>query len=85
MEPPFDDKSAKGDVEMSSPEDQFKINLNQNLWGLIVGLGALGLSERYNLHFLFCFSIVVSIIATISFGFTTVAYTINYWKNKLTK
>jgi hypothetical protein len=67
---------------MSSPEEQFKINFNQNLWGLIVGLGALGLAEHYNLCTLFWFSVVVSVIMVSSVAATTVAYTINYWKNK---
>ena len=30
---------------MSSPEEHFKINLNQNLWGLLVGLVALGFAS----------------------------------------
>ena len=67
---------------MSSPQDQFKINLNQNLWGLVVGLGAMGAGEHYNLCTLFWFSVVVSVIMVASLAVTTLAYTINYWKNK---
>jgi len=67
---------------MSSPEDQFRINLNQNLWGLLVGFGALGAAEHFNLSTLFCFSVVVSVIMVASLAVTTLAYTINYWKNK---
>jgi hypothetical protein len=67
---------------MSSPADQFKINLNQNLWGLIVGLTGLGMAEHFDLQTLFVFALVVSLIMTASIAATTLAYTINYWKNK---
>ena len=65
-----------------SPQDQFKISLNQNLWGLVVGLGAMDAGEHYNLRTLLWFSIVVSVIMVASLAVTTLAYTINYWKNK---
>lgn len=68
---------------MSSPDDQFKINLNQNLWGLVVGLGALGLAEYYNLRVLFWIAVGVSGIMALSVTVTTVAYTLNYWNHKL--
>ncbi len=67
---------------MSSATDQFRINLNQNLWGLVVGLVALGTAEHFNLSTLFWFSVVVSAIMVASIAVTTLAYTINYWKNK---
>lgn len=67
---------------MSNLPEQFKINLNQNLWGLVVGLVALGLSEHYNLCTLFWFSVAVSVVMVASVGVTTLAYTANYWKNK---
>lgn len=67
---------------MSSAPDQFRINLNQNLWGLVAGLGALGMAEHFNLRTLFWFSVVVSAIMVASIAVTTLAYTINYWKNK---
>jgi len=73
---------AKTGARMSSPEDQFKISLNQNLWGLVVGLAAMGAAEHYNLRTLFWFSVVVSVIMVLSLGATTLAYTIKYWKNK---
>jgi hypothetical protein len=68
---------------MSSFEEQFKINLNQNLWGLLLSFAGLGVAEHYRLCTLFWFSLVASVIMTFSVGVTTVAYTINYWKNKL--
>jgi hypothetical protein len=67
---------------MSSPEDKFKINLNQNLWGLLLGFVSLGVAEYYQLSTLFWFSCVVSGIMTVSVGATTFVYTVNYWKNK---
>ena len=33
--------------------DQFKINLNQNLWGLVLAFGSLGAAERFNLTTLY--------------------------------
>lgn len=68
---------------MSSLQDQIKINFNQNLWGLVVGFGALGAAEHYNLRALFWFSAIVSGIMVLSIAVTTLAYTINYWKQKL--
>lgn len=67
---------------MSAPEEQFKINLNQNLWGMLVGLVALGVAEYFNLCTLFWFSVLVSVIMVVSVAVTTLAYTMNYWKNK---
>lgn len=67
---------------MSNLPEQFKINLNQNLWGLVVGLVALGLAEYYNLCTLFWFSVAVSVVMVASVGVTILAYTTNYWKNK---
>jgi hypothetical protein len=71
-----------GKEAMSTPTEQFKINLNQNLWGVVVGLGALGAAEYFQLCTLFWFSIAVSSITVLSLAVTTLAYTIKYWKNK---
>jgi len=67
---------------MSNPQDQFKINLNQNLWGLVVGLGGLGLAEHFRLCALFWFSVAISSIMAVSVACTTVAYTVKYCKRK---
>ena len=67
---------------MSSPQEQFKINLNQNLWGLVVGLSGLGIAEHFSLDTLFWFSVVISAIMGLSVAVTTLAYTINYFKQK---
>lgn len=67
---------------MSGPQDQFKINLNQNLWGLVVGLGALGSAEYFNLGVTFWLALVTACIMLISVICTTTAYTITYFKNK---
>ena len=65
-----------------SVAEQFKINFNQNLWGLLVAFGFLGAAEHYGLCTLFWFAVVVSVTMTISIAITTLAYTINYWKEK---
>ncbi len=67
---------------MDNPAEPFKINLNQNLWGLVVGLSGLGVAEQFRLPTLFWFSVIVSIIMVLSIAFTTLAYTINYWKHR---
>lgn len=67
---------------MNNLDEQFKINLNQNLWGLMVGLSGLGVAEHFGLCTLFWFAAVVSVIMVLSVAATTLAYTINYWKEK---
>jgi hypothetical protein len=67
-------------------EDHFKINLNlnQNLWGMLITYAALGAAEYYHLCCLFWISLVVacglSLSVLISFAF----YTYRYCKKKLT-
>jgi hypothetical protein len=67
---------------MSDPSDKFKINLNQNLWGLVVAFASLGAAEYFHLCALFWFAAVTAGILVLSVAVTTLAYTINYWKNK---
>lgn len=59
-------------------EDQFRINLNQNLWALVVAYGALGAADHWCLTYLLWPSLVASWILTvmvlISFGFYTGHY-----------
>lgn len=64
------------------PAEQFKINLNQNLLGLAVSYGFLGIAEYYELYVLFCFALIPSLAMTISICFTTVAYTKKYCEKK---
>jgi glucan phosphoethanolaminetransferase (alkaline phosphatase superfamily) len=47
--------------------DDFKINLNQNLWGLLVTLITLEAAEYFDLCTLYWFGLILSIIASISF------------------
>ncbi len=63
-------------------EDQFKINLNQNLWGLVVAFGALGVAEHWCLKWLFRLSLCVGIIMSVSVFFTMLFYTLNYCRQK---
>lgn len=65
-----------------SVDDKFRINLNQNLWGLVVAFGALGAAEHYKLCALFWFAVAASVIMVLSVAVTTLAYTKNYWKEK---
>lgn len=73
-----------GETCMADPEERFKINLNQNLWGLVVGFAALGAAEKYRLCALFWPAVVLSAIMTLSVAVTTVAYTVNYCRKKFT-
>lgn len=68
---------------MSVPTEKFNINLNQNLWGLVVAFVSLGLSEYYHLCVLFWFALVLSMVMALSVTVTTVAYTVKYCKGKL--
>lgn len=62
-------------------EDQFRINLNQNLWALVVAYGALGAADHWCLKYLLWPSLVASYILTfmvlISFGFYTGHYCVS--------
>ena len=67
---------------MTSPAEHFKINLNQNLWGLLVSLGFLGAAEYFDLRVLFWFSVVPAGAIVLSICFTTWAYAKNYVTSK---
>ncbi len=64
--------------------DNFKINLNQNLWGLLLALITLGAAEYFGLSTLYWFGLVLSLLIGTSYIITLIPYTINYWKNKMT-
>lgn len=67
---------------MNELAKHFKIKLNQNLWGLIVALVLLGVSEHLKLQYLFWFSFTLSFIMIASVLFTTFAYTKKYVRSK---
>lgn len=67
---------------MSVSADNFKINLNQNLWGLIVSYVFLGAAEYYELCVLFWFAIFPAAVMMSSVVLTTCSYTGKYIKNK---
>lgn len=67
---------------MNSMSEQFKINLNQNLWGLVIAFVTLGLAEYFQLRTLYWFAFSVSFIMVVSVAITTTAYTIDYWRQK---
>lgn len=58
--------------------DNIRVNLNQNLWFLLISLMALGGAEYYRLCTLYWFGLVLTSIATISFTITLIAYTYRY-------
>ena len=63
--------------------DNFKINLNQNLWGLVLGLGALGAADYFRLGKVFWWlAVIISLGTTISMAFSVCFYTIHYCKKK---
>jgi hypothetical protein len=62
--------------------DNFKIALNQNLWGLVVGLAGLGTAEYFKLNALYYISLSLSVGMLASVFITTAAYTLNYKKSK---
>lgn len=65
--------------------DNFKINLNQNLWGLLLALITLGTAEYFKLCTLYWFGFILSSLTSISFIVTLLAYTLNYWNGKMKK
>jgi len=68
---------------MPDASENFKINLNQNLWGLVVGLGALGTAEHYRLCKLGWFGLFISGLMSLSLVATTISYTINYCRARV--
>lgn len=67
---------------MPSAEDLDRFKLNQNLWGLVVGLGALGSAEYFKLNTLYWFAVIIAGLMSLSVTITTFAYTVNYCKKK---
>jgi hypothetical protein len=63
-------------------EDKIDVNLNQNIWLLVVGFAALGAAEHWCLLWLCRLSVIVSIGALISVAFTLFAYTYHYCTRK---
>jgi hypothetical protein len=59
------------------------INLNQNLWALLISLSSLGVAEYFQLQKLEQIAYILTIMTGLSCIFTLIAYTINYWKRKL--
>lgn len=64
-------------------EEKFNINLNQNLWGLLIAYLALGASEHFHLVWLFRVSAVISAGLSLSALFTFAFYTYRYCRKKM--
>jgi hypothetical protein len=67
---------------MDKIPDKFKINLNQNVWILVISFSGLGFSEYFRLFKLEILSFILSIFALCSISLTLIFYTYNYCKNK---
>ena len=63
-------------------EDQVRINLNQNLWAVVLSLVALGAAEHFGLRTLFWFSVVLAGASTLSVLVTLTVYTVAYCRKK---
>jgi hypothetical protein len=62
--------------------DKFKINLNQNLWGLVASYVALGAAEYWELKHLLCLSFIMAIFLSVSVVVTSGFYTWEYCHGK---
>jgi thiamine transporter ThiT len=58
------------------------LELNQNLWSLIIAFTALGFSEYYQLSHLLCLTLLVSWLMGTSILFTLSLYTWKYCSDK---
>jgi len=70
---------------MNKIVDNFKINLNQNLWALLIFLLTIGAAEYFKLCTLYVFGIILCSLTGISFIITLIAYTKNYWNERMNK
>lgn len=61
--------------------EKININLNQNLWAVLIALIGIGSSEYYDLPTLFCFSKILAIISFTSLLITIIFYTFRYCNN----
>jgi len=64
-------------------EDKLNINLNQNLWGIVVSYAAVGLAERYGFHQLWWLAFIVACCMSASVVVSFAFYTYNYCRQKL--
>lgn len=58
------------------------LNLNQNLWGLVVAMTALGFGEFYKLGALRLLAFITACGMMTSLAVTTIAYTKDYCRKK---
>jgi hypothetical protein len=62
--------------------DKLKINLNQNIWWLIISYSTVGFSQRYGFHELWWLAFVMSCFCSLSVLICLAFYTINYCRHK---
>ena len=61
------------------------LDLNQNLWGLLVTYTALGAAEHWGMERLACLAFVMAIVLSLSVLVTTTLYTYQYCVHKWVK
>lgn len=65
--------------------ENFRINLNQNIWGLMISIVTLAAGEYYCLNTLFWVGVILTSVTGLSYVITLIPYTVNYWRNKSEK
>jgi len=70
---------------MTDPSARFHINLNQNLWALIVALAGLAAGEYLGLRYIRYLSLVLACLLSVSVLVTTYFYTVEYRARKSRK
>jgi hypothetical protein len=66
-------------------QDKVNINLNQNLWGLVVAFAALGAAEHWNLKSLVCPALIFAWALSVLVLVSNVFYTWEYCLRKCVK
>lgn len=80
---PSESELPRYEIPKMPVEDNLNINLNQNLWGLIIAYAALGAAEKFGFHHLWWLAFIVSCAMTASVLLTAIFYTIAYCKAKV--
>ncbi len=62
--------------------DDLTINLNQNLWGLLISIVTLGTGEYFCLQTLYWVGVTFTSLTGLSYIITLISYTRNYLRNK---
>lgn len=66
-------------------EDKLDVNLNQNLWALVLAYAFLGAAEYWDLNWLRCLSLIMAVPLSIFVLVSMLFYTIHYCVRKCIK